>query len=289
MPTIVQAALLGVVQGLTEFLPVSSSAHLTLGRAFFGWNADQFGLAFDVACHVGTLIAVMVYFRPEISSMVVALPRLFHAGPAQAGLPEDRRAARSGHYRVGNQGARLIWLLVVATVPAVIVGLLFGHLIEDRLRTPPVAAVTLAAGALGLVLAERSGDQTRSDISLTMVEAFWLGCAQALALVPGVSRSGATLTLALLIGLQRAEAARFIFLLSIPAILAAAANALPKLIKAGMAGDTAPLFFVAVASSAIVSYATVKYFIRYLSDHSLNVFAWYRLALAGAVAIWLVR
>ena len=183
----------------------------------------------------------------------------------------------------------MIWLLVVATIPAVAVGLVFGHFIEDHLRTPPVAAVTLALGALGLVFAERAGRQTRSDLSLTMAEAFYLGCAQALALVPGVSRSGATLTLALLIGLRRAEAARFIFLLSIPAILAAATNALPKLIKAGMAADTAPLFLIAVASSAIVSYATVKYFIRYLSDHSLDVFAWYRLALAGAVAIWLVR
>ena len=378
MPAIVHAALLGVVQGLTEFLPVSSSAHLILARAFFGWDAGPFALAFDVACHAGTLIAVVVYFRQEISDIVAALPRLFHPGPAQAGRHRDRRAgpalepvkksqvvqafrpavsgepegsqytytnsdfstgSQAGRHRDGragpaqepvkksqivqafrpavsgepegshhtytnsdfftgsqavpardgHQGARLIWLLVVATIPAVVVGLLFGHVINDHMRTPHVAASTLAFGALGLIVAERSGDQMRSDVSLTMVEAFWLGCAQALALIPGVSRSGATLTVALLIGLRRAEAARFIFLLSIPAIAAAAANEMPELLKAGMEGNTAILFLVAVASSAIVSYATVTYFIRYLSDHSLNGFAWYRLALAGAVAIWLVR
>ena len=157
------------------------------------------------------------------------------------------------------------------------------------MRTPHVAAATLAFGALGLVVAERSGHQRRSDVSLTMLEALWLGCAQALALIPGVSRSGATLTVALLIGLRRAAAARFIFLLSIPAILAAAANEMPELLKAGVEGNAAMLILVAILSSAVVSYATVKYFIHYLSDHSLNGFAWYRLALAGAVAVWLVR
>ena len=290
MPTIVQAALLGVVQGVTEFLPVSSSAHLILARTFFGWDADQFGLAFDVACHVGTLVAVAVYFRQEVVDMVVALPRLFEPGPAQAGRHQDGAGAvQAVADRDGHQGARLVWLLVLATIPAVIVGLLFGHVIKDHMRTPQVAAATLAFGAFGLIVAERSGDQMRSDVSLTMIEAIWLGCAQALALIPGVSRSGATLTVALLIGLRRAEAARFIFLLSIPAIAAAAANEMPELFRAGPGGNTALLFLVAVTSSAIVSYATVKYFIRYLSDHSLNGFAWYRLALAAAVAIWLVR
>jgi undecaprenyl-diphosphatase len=269
VPTTVQAALLGVVQGLTEFLPVSSSAHLILARAFFGWDSDQFGLAFDVACHVGTLVAVLIYFRREIGAMVASLPRLFN--PAM------------------DQDAHLIWLIAVATIPAVVVGLLFKHRIEDHLRTPAVAAVTLALGAVGFFVAERSGSKTRSDQSLTFGEAFLIGCAQALALVPGVSRSGATLTVALLLGLRRADSARFIFLLAIPAILGAAASEAPKLLKAGIGAEGATLFLIGAVTSAIVGYAAVKWFIRYLVDHSLDVFAWYRLALAAAVAVWILR
>ena len=125
MPLTVQAALLGVVQGLTEFLPVSSSAHLILARLFFGFDADKFGLAFDVACHVGTLIAVLIYFRTEIGRLVAALPRLFD---------------------LTDPEARLIWLLAIGTLPAVVVGLLFKHQIEDELRTPAIAASMLAVG-----------------------------------------------------------------------------------------------------------------------------------------------
>jgi undecaprenyl-diphosphatase len=274
MPTSLQALLLGIVQGLTEFLPVSSSAHLILARAFFGFDGDKFGLAFDVACHVGTLIAVLIYFRRDVARMVAALPRLFRSGPPEA-----------GH---GDEDVRLIWLLAVGTIPAVAAGLLFKHQIEEHMRTPAVAAVTLALGAVLFFVAERAGTKTRAERSLTLAEAFLIGCAQAVALIPGVSRSGATITVALLIGLRRAEAARFIFLLAIPAILGAAASEGPKLLKAGL-GDTASLFLIGVVSSAIVGYAAVTYFIRYLANHSLNVFAWYRLALAAAVVVWIWR
>jgi undecaprenyl-diphosphatase len=267
VPATVQAALLGVVQGLTEFLPVSSSAHLILARLFFGFDADKFGLAFDVACHVGTLIAVLIYFRTDIARMIAALPRL-----------TDRN----------DPDARLIWLIVVGTIPAVVAGLLFKHRIEDHLRTPAIAAAMLAAGAVLLLAAEAAGAKTRREASLTLGEALLIGCAQAVALIPGVSRSGATLTVALFLGLRRAEAARFIFLLAIPAILGAAASEAPKLLKAGL-GDTASLFLIGIVSSAIVGYAAVKYFIRYLGNHSLAVFAWYRLALAAVTVIWLWR
>src|SRR5580704_13180254 len=127
MPITIQAALLGVVQGLTEFLPVSSSAHLILARLFFGFDGDKFGLSFDVACHVGTLLAVLIYFRTELARLVAALPRLFD---------------------LKDPEARLIWLLAVGTIPAVIVGLLFKHRIEDNLRTPAIAAAMLALGGL---------------------------------------------------------------------------------------------------------------------------------------------
>ena len=267
MPTSLQALLLGVVQGLTEFLPVSSSAHLILARAFFGFDGDKFGLAFDVACHLGTLVAVLIYFRLEIARMVAALPRLFD---------------------LADPEARLIWLIVVGTLPAIVAGLLFKHQIEDHLRTPIVAAVALALGAILFFVAERTGAKTREERTLTFAEAFLIGCAQAVALIPGVSRSGATITVALLIGLRRAEAARFIFLLAIPAILGAAASEGPALLKAGL-GDTASLFLIGMVSSAIVGYAAVAFFIRYLAKHPLDVFAWYRLALAATVVIWLWR
>jgi undecaprenyl-diphosphatase len=267
MPYALQAALLGVVQGLTEFLPVSSSAHLILARLFFGFDGDKFGLAFDVACHVGTLIAVLIYFRADIARLLGAVPRLF---------------------RRDDPDAHLIWLLVVGTIPAVIAGLLFKNLIEEHLRTPAIAAAMLAAGALVFFVAEAVGDKRRTEGSLTLGEAFLIGCAQAVALVPGVSRSGATISVALLLGLRRAEAARFIFLLAIPAILGAAASEAPKLLKAGL-GDSASLFAIGVVSSAIVGYLAVKYFIRYLGNHSLAVFAWYRLALAAVTVLWLWR
>jgi undecaprenyl-diphosphatase len=269
MSLALQAALLGIVQGLTEFLPVSSSAHLILARAFFGFDGERFGMAFDVACHVGTLVAVLVYFRRELAEMIAAIPRLANAGR--------------------DPDARLIWLLVVGTIPAIAGGLLFKHEIEDSLRTPLVAATMLTLGSLLFFIAERRGSRSRGEATLTMSEALWIGCAQAVALVPGVSRSGVTIALALLLGLRRRDAARFIFLLAIPAILGAAGSEAPRLIKAGMDGDNAMLFAIGVVTSGIVGYAAVKYLIRYLSMHSLDVFAWYRLALALLTFVWLVR
>jgi undecaprenyl-diphosphatase len=269
LPLTIQAALLGVVQGLTEFLPVSSSAHLILARAFFGFDADKFGLAFDVFCHVGTLVAVLIYFRREIAAMIAALPHLFQP---------DR-----------DPNARLIWLIVVGTLPAVVAGVLFKKPIEASMRTPLVAAIALAIGGVLLFAAERIGAKTRTEESLTLIEAFWIGCAQAVALIPGVSRSGATLTIALLFGLRRPGAARFIFLLAIPAILGAAGSEGVKVLKEGVAPEMATLYAIGVVSSAIVGYAAVKYFIAYLGAHSLDAFAWYRLALAATVVVWLLR
>src|SRR5438552_6530820 len=236
MPATLQAAVLGVVQGLTEFLPVSSSAHLILARTFFGIDAGRFGLSFDVACHVGTLIAVLVYFRPEVAQMIRSLPRVFNPGAVVRNAPETGLGSGGDEE---NQGARLAWLLVVGTIPAVVVGLLFNTEIEEHMRVPLVAAIALALGAIVFFIAERAGTKTRSNRSLTMAEAFWLGCAQAVALIPGVSRSGVTIAVALFMGLRRRDAARFIFLLAIPAILAAAASEGVKVLKAGLDADMA--------------------------------------------------
>lgn len=285
MPLLVQAALLGVVQGLTEFLPVSSSAHLIFARMFFGFDGDKFGLAFDVATHIGTLLAAVAYFHKDLRALVLSLPHLFRPGRATEG---DHVRIERQDVRPGAEGARLIWLLVVGTLPAVALGLLINDGLEERLRTPGVAAAALAAGALAFLAAERLGAKRRNEESLTAAEAFWIGCAQAAAaLVPGVSRSGATITIALFFGLRRAEAARFTFLLGIPAIVGAAVLEFPDMLEQGL-HSTGPMpFAVGIATSAVVGYLAVKYFIRFLARHSLDVFAWYRLALAGSVVVWL--
>jgi undecaprenyl-diphosphatase len=229
---------------------------------------------------------VLVYFRREVAQMIGSLPHVLSPGPAVRNAPE--KGLGSGADKK-NQGARLVWLLVIGTIPAVVVGVLFNTQIEERMRVPQVAAIALALGAIVFFVAERTGDKSRSDRSLTMAEAFWLGCAQALALIPGVSRSGATIAAALFMGLRRTDAARFIFLLAIPAILAAAANEGVKMLKAGMDADMASLFVIGIVSSAIVGYVAVRFCIRYFANHSLDLFAWYRLALAGAVVVWLWR
>ena len=264
---IVLAALLGVVQGLTEFLPVSSSAHLILARAFFGWDAGRMGLAFDVACHVGTLLAVVVYFWRDLVEMVRALPGLVARQPSPP--------------------ARLARLILVGTVPAVLVGLLLGDVIEERLRTPIVAAVTLAVVAFSFFIVEALGRRTRSHATLSAAEALGIGVAQASALVPGVSRSGATIVVGMVMGLRREEAARFAFLLGTPAILAAAGREGGMLLERGLSAGEAVLFAVGMITSAWVGYFTVKYFLRYLTGHSLAVFGWYRLLLAASVVAWL--
>ncbi len=259
--------MLGVVQGLTEFLPVSSSGHLILARAFFGWDAEQFGLAFDVACHVGTLLAVLVYFRRDVLAMIMALPG---AVTGRAGEAE-----------------RLLRLIVVGTLPVVVVGVLLGDWLEG-IRSPAVVAATLAIGAVGLIVAEKLGRQTRDEQSIGYGEALAIGAAQASALIAGVSRSGATLTLALLLGFKRERAARFVFLLSLPAVAAAAARESLKLVDAGASDLPLGLFAVGLVTSAVVGYLTIKFFLRYLAEHSLAVFAYYRFALAAITVVWLM-
>lgn len=263
------AALLGVMQGLTEFLPVSSSAHLVLARAFFGWNVDEgaFGLAFDVALHVGTLVAILIYFRRDIAVML-------------AGLPEALSADR-GPAKVGR-------VIAIGTIPMVIVGLLFASWLEEHMRTPAVIAVTLTLGALWLLAAERFGARTRDEDALTAGGALLVGTAQASALIPGMSRSGSTISMAMLLGLTRESAARFSFLLGVPAIGAAAAKEGIHIVKTGMTAHDAGLFAVGMITSTAVGFLTIKFFLKYLTGHSLNVFAYYRLALAAVTAVWLI-
>ena len=265
---LLSAALLGVVQGLTEFLPVSSSGHLILARAFFGWDPGRFGIPFDAACHVGTLLAVVAYFRDDVVRLIAAAPGAL--------------TGREGEWE------RLGRLIIAGTIPIVIVGGLFGDVIEARIRTPLIVAINLVIGGIGLIWVERIGRQNRDARSLSLGEALAIGVAQAAALAPGLSRSGATITVSMVLGLRRDTAARFVFLMSLPAVLAVAVKETLVLSEIGMAGIPVTLLLVGLAVSAIVGYVTVKYFVRYLSGHSLAVFAYYRFLLAAVTFAWLL-
>lgn len=267
--TLPVAVLLGIIQGLTEFLPVSSSAHLILARAFFGWEMPaEAGLAFDVAVHVGTLAAIMGYFRREIAEMIAALPSALGAAPGPRG--------------------RLIRMLVIGTLPLLPVGLLFTDRVEETLRQPPVAAGALAVGAVAMLAAERFGRREHDEDALTWVHALCIGLAQASALIPGMSRSGSTIAIGMFLGLRRDAAARFTFLLAIPAMLAAAAKESIELHETGAAGIDLRMFGVGMVVSAIVGYLTIKYFLRFLAGNRLDVFAYYRLALAAIALVWVL-
>lgn len=268
--SVVAAVLLGAIQGLTEFLPVSSSAHLILARAFFGWElAPELGLAFDVALHIGTLAAIVVFFRAEIIGMARALPGVFAPEPEPSAL--------------------LLRQIVIGTVPVVVVALAFNDLIEQVLRTPTVAAGALTTGALLMLVAERLGPRTRSENTIGWRESLVIGCAQAAALIPGMSRSGSTITVGMFLGLRRDAAARFTFLLAIPATLAAAVKEGVALAGMTLPPGTGPLLAAGIIVSAGVGYVTIKFFLRFLAGHKLDGFAVYRLLLAGVTVAWLLR
>jgi undecaprenyl-diphosphatase len=264
---LIAAALLGVVQGVTEFLPVSSSGHLILARAFFGWDPGRFGIPFDAACHVGTLLAVVAYFREDVGRLIVAAP-----GALTGRDGEDERLGR---------------LIIAGTIPIVIVGGLFGDIIEARIRTPLIVAINLVIGSIGLLWVERLGRRERDARSLSYGEALAVGVAQAAALAPGLSRSGSTLIVSMYLGVRRESAARFVFLMSLPAVFAVAVKEVIDLSEVGMAGVPVAMMAVGLVVSAIVGYLTVKYFLRYLASHSLAVFAYYRLVLAAITFAWL--
>lgn len=264
--TLFEAAVLGIVQGLTEFLPVSSSGHLILARWAFGWDAGALGLPFDLACHLGTLAAVLWFFRADIFAMLRAVPTALSSTPG----PDGRR----------------IWLLVVATIPVIIAGLTLEAWFET-FRDPHVIAYTLIIGAGLLFLVERLGPRTGTEATLTMTGATLIGVAQVCALFPGVSRSGATMTAGMLLGLNRLAAARFSFLMSVPAIGGAGLKKMLDMRHVELYSADLQLFAVGFLSSAIVGYLAVNFLLKYLASHKLDIFAWYRLLVAAALFYWL--
>ncbi len=263
----VKPILLGLLQGATEFLPVSSSGHLVLAEAFF--HIQEAGMTFDVALHMGTFLAILAYFRQDFLAIIGAL---FHPGSKD-------QAVRT------NQ--RLALLMIVATIPAAVVGKLFGDQIEENLRQPAVVAATLAGGAFILLWAERIGCRHRGFHELGFTDAIIIGLAQACALVPGVSRSGSTMTAGLFLDLDRAASARFSFLMSAPIIAGAGLLNLVKVIKHGLLPGQEGFFLSGFLASAISGYLFIAFLMRYLQTRSFAIFAYYRLALA-AVVVWTI-
>ncbi len=259
--TWLHTVVLAIVQGLTEFLPISSSGHLVLVPAAFGWT-DQ-GLTFDVAVHFGSFLAVAVYFRSDLSTLIFGGVGLLRG---RAASPESRMAL----------------CIIIGTVPAAIAGLLLAGWIEANLRSTLVIVYTLAGYGVLMALADRFGKRQRVIANVGLKDAVIIGIAQALALVPGTSRSGITISAAMILGVQRQDAARFSFLLSAPVILLATGYETSQLIIEGTQIAWAQLA-IGASISAVVAYLSIDFFMRFVNAIGLLPFAIYRLGLAGVV------
>ncbi len=272
MDLLLQSLVMGVVQGLTEFLPVSSSGHLIIVPSLLGWD-DSFinSLTFSVMLHMGTLIALLAYFWRDWVRLV----------PAGFTVLRDRS--------LGNDPDRLLaWLIAVATIPAALAGLLFNDLIESSVRHIGLVAAMLVAGGAVLWLAERWGSRRRGIESLRTQNALAIGAAQALALIPGISRSGISISAGLFAGLDRASAARFSFLMATPVTALAGAYEFRKLISGEAGAVQIEPLVIGVVASLVSGVAAIHFLLRFLRTNSTFVFIAYRVALAALVAISLV-
>lgn len=257
------AVFLALLQGLTEFLPISSSAHLILVPRLLEWE-DQ-GLAFDVAVHVGTLTAVVAYFRHDVMRLL------------QAWL-------HSCVTRQLTTDARLAWFVVLGTLPAAVAGLLLHDVIETYLRSPLVIALATIGFGLLLWWSDRYGRQARAETSLRLLDVVWIGLAQALALIPGTSRSGITMTAGLALGLTRSAAARFSFLLSIPVILMAGGYESLKLVQQAAPVAWGPMLLGTLVA-AVSAYLCIHFFLRLIERTGMLPFVIYRLLLGVVLLV----
>jgi undecaprenyl-diphosphatase len=261
---LIQSIILGIVQGLTEFLPISSSAHLRIVPAILGWEDP--GAAFTAVCQLGTEAAVLIFFRHELWTVA----RKWLGGPRRFDDPD----------------VRLGWYLIVATIPIGILGFIFRDDIETGARNLWLIGTVLILFALVLGYADRVGRHEREIDQLSVRDGALIGLAQSLSLVPGVSRSGATMSAGLLLGLRRPAAARFSFLLAVPAVVASGLFELKDVIT-GDERSTTPLGYVLVATAVafVVGYAAIAWLLRYLARHSVNIFVVYRVLLGSTVLI----
>jgi len=268
-----QAVILGIVQGITEFLPISSTGHLVLIPRLLHWQ--DMGLTFDAALHTGTLLALLSYFWRDWVGIVRSAAAPFR------GKQEANPAL----------GRNLLWGIVIACIPAGVAGPLVSGTLDKILQTRTLdlklmAVVASALAIVGMILyaADKYGSKRKRELAQTnLLDWVTIGIAQAAALIPGVSRSGATISAGLFCGLARDTAARFSFLLSTPILLGVAGLGLRKIIKHGLPPGEAAPFAAGVASSMIVGYLAIKFLLAYLRRRSVNVFVWYRLGLAAVI------
>lgn len=263
--SLIEAILLGIVQGLTEFVPISSSAHQLIVASFFGW--DDPGAAFTAVTQLGTEAAVLIYFRQDIWSIASVWLRSLRA-------PVLRSTA---HARMG-------WYLIVATIPIGVLGLAFQDQIENGARNLWLVGTVLIVFGLVLGYADRAGAHERELGEISTRDGIAIGLAQSLALIPGVSRSGATMSAGLLLGLERPAAARFSFLLAVPAVVLSGLFQLFSILTGDEGGDE-PLGYIALATviSFFVGYAAIAWLLNYLTSHSVRLFVGYRIALGVVV------
>jgi len=289
--TLFQALVYGIVQGLGEFLPISSSAHLTLLPWVLNWQDP--GLAFDVALHWGTLVAVLaVFWRDWLALIRAGLGRVKTEGR----LAEPGSSRGTAEVPSVDSQRHLFWAILIATVPGAVIGKLLQHKAEDAFRSPLLIAATLAVMGVVLAVADKVGRKRIDTREMKFGQAAAIGLAQACALVPGVSRSGATISLGLFFGYTRESIARFSFMMSAPIIFGAGLVKLPKLIHALQGrGDEAALvtpagLAVAMLASAIVGTLVIRWLLQFLRDRGYLVFAIYRVAFAiFIVGLWLAR
>jgi undecaprenyl-diphosphatase len=264
-----QALILGVVQGLTEFLPISSSAHLILFPWVFGWNNTLVDtLSFDVALHAGTLVAILYYFRSDWMALTGGFLRIL------------------GRRRVEEHEERLILYIILATIPAALAGLLLEKTVAETFRNPLLISLPLVAVSFLMIYAEKRPHPSRPLNKITLPDALMIGVAQAIALLPGVSRSGITITTGLLRGYEREAATRFSFLLSTPAIAGATVLHLRHFFS-GTGFQDGHIFAIGFFSSAVSGYLAIAFLMRYLRKNTLNAFAGYRLLLAALILFWI--
>lgn len=260
---LVEALILGLFQGITEFLPISSSAHLVLLPWLLGWQDP--GLTFDVGLHLGTFLAVILYFWRDWwrigRDFVQGIARLSVFGPQ----------------------TRMGWLLLLGTIPGVVAGVLFEHEAETAFRDIRLVAAMLILLGLVLLLAERLAKHVRGMESVSLADSLLIGIAQAFAVIPGVSRSGATISMGLFRGLQRESAARFSFMLGTPIILGASAKRLSSALLGGLLPDDRLPFVLGAMASAVAGFATIALLLRFLQRHSTMPFVIYRLLLGLAI------
>ncbi|MEI6627243.1 MAG: undecaprenyl-diphosphatase UppP [bacterium] len=260
------SVLSGMIQGLTEFLPVSSSGHLVILHEVFSFDLPN-DLLFDLMLHWGTLLAILIFFWKDIWQVINGFFSSLIKWNVQ-----------------GDNNQRLAWQIILATIPAASIGFVFGQKIEDSVRSVPVVAVMFILIAGLFWLAEKYSTKLKTLNEMPFWSALGIGVAQVLAFIPGTSRSGITIITGLWLKLKREEAARFSFLLSAPLIFGAGVKQLSavKLITA----DNALLMLIGLVTSAVVGYIVIKFLLKYLTTHSLGVFAWYRLVLGVAVLAW---